>query len=144
MEGAHYQFCDRKEGYILVNVEDGGDFAGKLINEHTGAVTEGGVSVYFSEDRRAYLATGRSGGLDGDVWKIFAANGKQFWSGYNFISGPGQDYRYVDLDTPTWMPNGELVANATCGTDESRKWKMKLVKNNEQWDWAPRKKCPAP
>lgn len=142
MDGVHYYFCDRKEGFILINVEDGGEFTGKLINEQTGAVTEGGVSVSFSEDRRAYLANEYGGGLDGDEWKIYAVNGEVSWYGYNFISAPDKSYRYVDLGMPTWMPNGELVATATCASDENRQWKMKLVKNNGQWDWAPRKKCP--
>ncbi|SFF96236.1 hypothetical protein SAMN05518865_106305 [Duganella sp. CF458] len=77
------------------------------------------------------------------MWKVYAANGKLSWSGYDFIPASDPNYRYADLNTPTWMPNGELVANASCSSDPDRKWKVKLVKNNEQWDWAPRKKCPA-
>ncbi len=141
-DGVQYNFCDRLEGFVLVNVQDGTEFSGKLVNEQTGAVTEGGAKVSFSEDRRAYLATDYAGGLDGDIWKIFAVSGKQSWSGYNFITAGEQRYRYVDLGTPTWMPNGELVATATCSSDRNRKWTMKLVKNYGQWDWAPRKKCP--
>ncbi len=143
MDGVHYTFCDRKEGFILVTVNDGLLFTGKLINEQTGVVTEGGESLNFSDDRRAYLATEQPDGMDGGVWKVYAVNGKLSWSGYNFIPDRDPNYRYADLDTPSWMPNGELVANATCSTDPERKWKVKLVRNNEQWDWAPRKKCPA-
>ncbi|KQV58069.1 hypothetical protein ASE26_24250 [Duganella sp. Root198D2] len=143
LDGVHHYFCDRKEGFILIKVEDGGEFTGKLIDEQTGTVMKGGESVLFSEDRRAYLASEHGDGLDGDVWTIYAVNGQVSWTGYNFISAPDQSYRYVDLGMPAWMPNGELVASATCASDENRKWKMKLVKNNGQWDWAPRKKCPA-
>lgn len=142
LDGVHHKFCDRKEGFILVKVSDGGLFTGKLINEQTGAVTEGGESVYFSEDRRAYLATEQPDGMDGSVWKVYAVNGKLSWSGYNYIPDSDPNYRYTDLDTPTWMPNGELVASAACSSDPERKWKVKLVKNNGQSDWAPRKKCP--
>lgn len=142
LDGVRYSFCDRKEGFILVNVQDGGLFTGKLINEQTGALTEGGESVHFSEDRRAYLASEQPDGMDGSVWKVYAVNGRLSWSGYNYIPDSDPNYRYADLDTPTWMPNGELVANASCSSDPERKWKVKLVKNKEQWDWAPRKKCP--
>jgi len=141
-DGVHHSFCDRKEGFILVNVNDGLLFSGKLINEQTGAVTEGGESVLFSEDRRAYLASEQPDGMDGSVWKVYAVNGKLSWSGYNFMPDKDPNYRYADLDTPSWMPHGELVANATCSLDQNRKWKVKLVKNKDEWDWAPRKKCP--
>lgn len=143
LDGLHHYFCDRKEGFILVKVEDGGLFTGKLVNEQTGAVIDGGESVYFSEDRRAYLASAQPDGMDGSEWKVYAANGKLSWSGYNFIRASDPNERYADLDTPTWMPNGELLANAACSADPDRKWKVKLVKNKDQWDWAPRKKCPA-
>lgn len=142
MDGVHYYFCDRKEGFVLVNVEDAYEFTGKLINEQTGAVTEGGTSVLFSEDRRAYLAASHGGGLDGDAWTVYAVNGETSWSGYNFISDPDKRSRYVDLGMPTWTHNGELVATATCASDQKRQWKMKLVKNHGWWDWAPRKTCP--
>lgn len=142
LAGVHHYFCDRKEGFILLSVQDSDLFTGKLINEQTGAVTEGGESVLFSEDRRAYLTSEQPDGLDGNLWKVYAVNGKLSWSGYSYIPDKNPDYSYAQLDTPTWMPNGELVANATCSLDLNRKWKVKLVKNNDQWDWAPRKKCP--
>jgi len=142
LDGVRYSFCDRKEGFILVNMMDSYLFTGKVINEQTGAVTDGGESVYFSEDRRAYLVSEQPDGMDGSVWKVYSVNGKLSWSGYNYIPDSDPNYRYTDLDTPTWMPSGELLANATCSSDLERKWKVKLVRNNGQWDWAPRKKCP--
>jgi len=142
-DGETYAFCDRKEGFILLLHNDGVLFTGTLINEATGAVAIGGQSVLFSEDRRAYLASEQPDGSDGNTWNIYAVNGKLSWSGYEFIEtarNSGQMYAY--LDTPTWSASGELSANATCVTDEASKWKVKLVKKNESWDWAPRKQCP--
>ena len=141
MDGVHYNFCDRQEGFILVHVDDIYESTGKLINEQTGAVTEGGTSVLFSEDRRAYLASSHGGGLDGDAWHVYSVNGELSWSGFNFITAPDNRSRYVDLRMPAWTPTGELVATATGASDQNRQWKMKLVKNG-WWYWAPSKKCP--
>jgi len=141
MDGVRYYFCDRQEGFILVRVDDIYEATGKLVNEQTGAVTEGGTSVLFSEDRRAYLASSHGGGLDGDAWRVHAVNGELSWSGFNFLSDDDEKHGHVDLSMPTWTPTGELAATATCASDRSRKWKIKLVKNG-WWYWAPRKKCP--
>ncbi len=127
----------------MLNVEDGMSFTGKLINERTGAVTDAGRSVLFSEDRRAYLISEYSNGMDGNEWKVYSVKGDLSWYGYDSTRSDEQGQSGATLRDPVWMPNGELVATAACFTDQARKWKVKLVRQDIVWDWAPRKKCPA-
>ena len=51
LSGTHYHFCDRRDGFILLQVEDESDFTGVLIDEATGRKTEGGEQVLFSNDQ---------------------------------------------------------------------------------------------
>ena len=77
MDGSRVEFCDRQDGYILLQVFEDMESTGKLIDEASGAVTPGGEEVILSPDRRAYFASEQPDGLDGMVWKIYAINGKQ-------------------------------------------------------------------
>ncbi len=141
MDGVHYTFCDRKEGYILVQHNET-SLSGKLINEATGVVTNGGQSVIFSDDRRAYFADEQQDGRDGSDWTIYTADGKKSWSGVSVLESGKPAAMYAFLEAPTWLPSGELAATAYCINEESRKWQVKLVKKNNTWDWTPRKQCP--
>lgn len=46
LAGTHYYFCDRKEGFIFLQVENETLFTGKLINEQTGLITDAGQDVF--------------------------------------------------------------------------------------------------
>ena len=141
MDGTRYEFCDRQDGYILLQFFDDMVFTGKLIDEASGAVTPGGEDVILSPDRRAYFASEQPDGLDGNVWKIYAINGKQSWSGYSFITEPGNaDMAMAYLSAPAWDDKGRFSATAQCAN--SRKtWKTTLTKNAGAWDWSPIVKC---
>lgn len=141
--GVRHEFCDRKDGFMLVGVSDEDVGTGKLVNELTGAVTNGGTTVQFSQDRRAYLAWEQPDGLDGNVLKIYSIDGKLSWSGYSYIEDGSWEYMFASLEELTWLPNGELSATARCVTDYERHWPVKLVKRNGAWSWQPRGKCPA-
>lgn len=140
--GIAYRFCDRGGGFILLRVAEENVFTGLLVDERTGQTLPGGEEVVFSPDGRAYFATEQPSGLDGNHWKIFAANGTLSWSGFSFIPQEGKpDFMQATLSEPTWMPNGELTAVAQCLPNIERKWKVKLIKVSGRWDWRPRKPC---
>lgn len=144
-EGTHYRFCDRKDGFILIAVDNGDLFSGNLINEATGQVTAGGERVVFSADKRAYFTSEQPDGLDGNVWSIYRIDGRRSWSGFSFIPRNGNpDYKSADLFNLKWQTNGELSAEANCAgqIDMNMKWKVKLVKIDGKWDWSPKRKCP--
>jgi hypothetical protein len=144
LSGVHHYFCDRKEGFILLRVEDESLFTGKLINEQTGVVTDAGQDVLFSADRRAYFATEQPDGLDGETWNIYAIDGRRSWSGYSFIPKSNEPLRLsAYLENAKWLPNGEFSATASCGPDSGKKWTVKLVKDKGYWDWKPKKNCPS-
>ncbi|MFB9241782.1 hypothetical protein IV454_19085 [Massilia antarctica] len=138
-----YEFCARKEGFILVRAEDIYLSTGKLINEATGAVTDGGERVTLSPDRRAYFTSSQPDGLDGSVWAIHALDGRKSWEGYSFIPHPVKaGHMAATLSDERWEANGELSAQATCFYGKSAPWRVKLVKSDGAWDWRPRRTCP--
>jgi hypothetical protein len=142
LNGVHYHFCDRRDGYTLVLVEDEADFNGVLIDEATGRKTEAGPEVLFSNDRRAYFAETVPDGLDGQVWTIRAIDGTTSWKGYSFIETT-KDHFDILLDTPAWTDTGEFTAMAQCLGDDKLRWKVKLTKVRGQWQWLPKRTCPA-
>jgi hypothetical protein len=142
LNGVHYHFCDRHDGYTLVLVEDEADFNGVLIDEASGRQTEAGPEVLFSNDRRAYFAETAPDGLDGQVWAIRAADGTTSWSGYSFIE-KSKGVSDTSLDTPAWTDTGEFTAMAQCTADDKLRWKVKLTKVRGQWQWLPKRTCPA-
>lgn len=145
LSGLHYYFCDRKEGFVLLRVEDGSTFTGNLVVEATGQVLPAGQTVLFTPDRKAYWASVQEDGLDGEVWKIYTANGAVSWSGYNFLHEKGEGGRmYAELANPTWAPNGQFIAQAQCLNKLDRTWKVRLTRISGEWDWRPKKACPAP
>ncbi|MEK8033359.1 hypothetical protein AACH06_21280 [Ideonella sp. DXS29W] len=143
--GVHYYFCDRKEGWILLMKLDQTLSTGTLVNEATGKITPGGETVLFSQDKRAYLVSEQPNGMDGNTWAIYATDGRQSWSGYNFIVGQGPNLTaHAYLSEPTWTATGELIAQATCTMNLEITWRAKLVKKDGEWNWQPKKPCPAP
>ena len=140
--GVQHEFCDRKDGFMLVGVSDEDVRTGKLVNELTGAVTNAGSIVQFSNDRRAYLTWEQPDGLDGNRLKIYSIDGKLSWSGFSYIEDGSPDIAFATLEDLTWLPNGELSATARCVSEYERHWPVKLVKRNERWSWQPRGKCP--
>lgn len=143
LSGDHYRFCDRRDGFILLQRNDESDFTGVLIDEATGRKTEGGEEVLFSNDRRAYFATMQPDGLDGQRWTIRAVDGTPSWSGYSFIEKRPGEFD-ATLDTPAWTDTGEFTAMAQCLADSKLRWKVKLTKAGGKWQWLPKRSCPAP
>ncbi|UOD30111.1 hypothetical protein INH39_33015 [Massilia violaceinigra] len=143
LDGVRYEFCQRKEGFILVAHEDGGDFTGKLINEANGNITDAGGTVEFSADRRAYLASSQSNGLDATSLAVHALDGRVSWEGRDYLPHPTKaDSMVATLGKIQWEANGELSAQATCLAGKVAPWRVKLVKSGGAWDWQPRRKCP--
>lgn len=142
LSGDHYRFCDRRDGFILLQRSDESDFTGVLVDEATGRKTEGGAEVLFSNDRRAYFATMQPDGLDGQRWTIRAVDGTPSWSGYSFIERH-KDHIAATLDTPAWTDTGEFTAMAQCLASDRLRWKVKLTKVGGQWQWLPKRTCPA-
>jgi len=140
--GVQHEFCDRKDGFMLVGVSDEDVRTGKLVNEQTGVVTNAGSSVQFSNDRRAYLTWEQPDDLDGDWLKVYSVDGKMSWSGFNYIEDGSPDKMFASLEDVAWLPNGELGATARCVSEYERHWSVKLVKRNDRWSWQPRGKCP--
>lgn len=145
LDGVHYYFCDRKEGFILLFTQDSSLFTGTLINEKTGQVTPGGESVLFSPDRRAYMIAEQPDGLDGQAWKIFAVDGRLSWEGFSFIRNERKSsYMDAELSKPQWTANGEFTATALCITNSDQTWNVTLKKIANKWDWYPKRKCKQP
>lgn len=143
LEGVRYAFCERKDGFILIAHEDGGDFKGKLIDEASGKVTEAGTSVLFSPDRRAYLAKSQSDGLDATSLAIVALDGRRSWQGVDTLPHPTRKGEMTaTLADLRWEANGELSAQATCLAGKAAPWRVKLIKSGSAWDWQPKRKCP--
>jgi hypothetical protein len=143
LSGVHYHFCDRRDGYTLVLVEDEADFNGVLIDETTGKTTDAGPEVLFSNDRRAYFAETVPDGLDGEVWTIRAIDGTVSWKGYSFIETQ-KGFFDILLDAPAWTDTGEFTAMARCAGDGKLRWQVKLTKAGGQWQWLPKRTCPKP
>jgi len=141
LSGVHYHFCDRRDGVVLVTVEDEGDFTGVLVDEASGRKTAAGAEVLFSNDRRAYFAASGADGLDGMVWTIHAIDGTTSWSGYSFIE-KRKGEADATLDTPAWTDTGEFTAMAQCLANDKLRWKVKLTKANGKWQWLPNRTCP--
>ena len=143
MDATRHVFCDRKEGFILIAYTDFSLFTGKLINEATGKVTQGGDSVVLSDDRRAYFASEQPDGLDALVWKIHAIDGRKSWSGYSYIPEAGDWGRMsATLSKEKWGHNGQFTAEATCVFKPAIIWQTTLTKLDGTWDWHPKRTCP--
>jgi len=143
--GTHYQFCDRRDGFVLIAMQDESLFTGKLINEATGAVTDGGVKVLLAPDGQSYFVTEQPDGLDGEVWKTYTTAGKALWSGYSFVTrdGSADSETSIELNAPVWQANGTLSVTASCPGTEIH-WPASLIRKGEQWSWQPQRQCPAP
>lgn len=142
LSGQHYYFCSRGAGYLHFRFEDDSLFTGVLVNEQSGVLMPAGQEVIFSPDLRAYFATEQPEGLDGEVWKIRAADGRPSWSGYSFITRQDRpDTIYATLDQPAWTPSGELTARATCIDGNWTRWQVKLLKIAGDWQWRPLRRC---
>jgi hypothetical protein len=143
LDGVRYAFCARKEGFILIAHEDGGDFTGKLIDEASGKITDAGASVVFSPDRRAYLARSQSDGRDATSLAIYAVDGRRSWRGEDILPHPRKPGEMTaTLADVRWEANGELAAQASCVAGKLAPWRVKLLKSGGGWDWQPKRKCP--
>lgn len=143
LDGQRYEFCERKDGFILLAHDNGDELTGKLVNEATGKVTAGGDSVLFSADRRAYFATSQDNGKDGATWNIYALDGRRSWTGGDYLLHPTKpDYIAAQLSDQRWEASGEFSAQAQCIEGKVAPWRVKLVKSAGGWDWQPRRKCP--
>jgi hypothetical protein len=143
LNGVHYHFCDRRDGFVLLLKEDEADFNGVLVDEASGRQTDAGPEVLFSRDRRAYFAETAPDGLDGQVWTIRAIDGTTSWSGYSFIETK-TGRADILLDAPAWTDTGEFTAMAQCAADGRLRWTVKLTKVGGQWQWLPKRTCPTP
>lgn len=143
--GVRHQFCDRRDGFVLLLVQQDVFFTGKLVNEQTGAVIPAGQRVLFSPDRRAYLAAIQPNGLDGMEWEVRAVDGRLSWQGYDFIPADPNVSIQASLEDPAWTAKGELTAVARCVTDLDRTFPVKLVRLKAGWTWkpSPATRCPA-
>jgi hypothetical protein len=141
MGSRQYRFCDRQEGWILLEHDEDMVFSGVLINEATGVMLPCGQQVLFSLDRRAYFDAFQPNGLDGEVWEIRFADGRQSWTGYNFIE-KDKGSIYAPLLEPRWLPSGQFVAIAHCLWNHDETWQATLTKKDGRWDWQPVKRCP--
>ena len=141
LDGKHHYFCDRRDGFVLLQVEGGSDFTGVLIDEADGKTIEAGKEVLFSNDRRAFFARVQPDGLDGEAWTIRAADGTPSWSGYSFIEQRKGEIA-ATLETPAWTDTGEFTATAQCLADDKLRWKVKLTKAGGKWQWLPKRACP--
>ncbi|MFP5394369.1 MAG: hypothetical protein ACLGI6_22990 [Gammaproteobacteria bacterium] len=142
-EGDFYRYCERKDGFILIRHVDGHLDSGKLINEATGDIVPGGARVLFSQDRRAYLAIFEKDGSEGSHWRVYAADGRLSWDGYDYLHPPGNlGWVLAYMVQPSWDERGRLSAEARCESDPKRAWKVTLVKVGATWDWRPAPKCP--
>jgi hypothetical protein len=141
LSGVHYQFCDRRDGFIFLAMDDETVRTGVLIDEASGRMTGAGTEVLFSNDRRAYFATTQPDGLDGQAWTIRAIDGTTSWKGYSFIETTKGHFDIL-LDTPAWTDTGEFTAMAQCVGDDKLRWKVKLTKVGGRWQWLPKRTCP--
>jgi hypothetical protein len=147
LDNVQYRFCDRQNGYILIQAAEQMDWGGQLIVESTGEKQEAGDLLIFSKDHKAYFASSNIDGLDGNVWKVnFSDTGISSWEGYSFIVDPSKDglYALAWLSDPKWTDRGELVATASCLNSEKHipDHTVKLIKGkNGEWDWSPKNKC---
>lgn len=145
LSGVHYTFCDRRDGFILIAVDDEALGTGLLVNEASGQASRVGHDILFSPDRRAYLAMEQPDGMDGARWKIHAVDGTLSWSGYSFIPREGKVSEFTaSLDTPAWTDTGEFTAMAQCVGPSETRWKVKLIKAKGSWQWLPKRQCPRP
>jgi hypothetical protein len=133
LENIAYYFCTSHDGYTLIRWDDSNWFTGELIDERNGKVLPGGSSVWFSPDRRAYLTEHQEDGMEGQVWTIYWADGREAWRGENYFPlDPHRPDAYVQLTDPAWTSNGELTAKPYGGDPTPL---AKLVKVNGKWDW---------
>lgn len=144
MRFVRYRFCDRKDGFILIGHSSFDVATGKLINEATGKVTPAGYRVVLSPDRRAYFAAEQPDGLDGNVWLIHALDGRQSWSGFNYIPHAQDTGRMTAyLADAAWEPDGRFSAQAQCVFQRTTEWKVTLTNHGGKWDWRPKRACPS-
>ncbi|WP_407469677.1 hypothetical protein ABFU43_03940 [Xanthomonas campestris pv. raphani] len=143
LEGEDYRFCDRRDGYLLLQHRDGGTFAGTLIDTRTGTQTPGGLRVVIAPDRNRYLATAQPDGMDGEEWQVLSIGGKQLASTTNALlsDDAAEPGIIATLDAPQWSTAQQLQATATCLSDETQQWQVRLVEQAGRWHWQPRRDC---
>ncbi|WP_426788460.1 hypothetical protein [Xanthomonas campestris] len=143
LEGEDYRFCDRRDDYLLLQHRDGGTFAGTLIDARTGTQTPGGLRVVIAPDHSRYLATAQPDGMDGEEWQVLSIGGKQLASTTNaLLSDDAAEPGIIAmLDAPQWSTAQQLQATATCLSDETQQWQVRLVERAGRWQWQPRRDC---
>ncbi|MFS8426765.1 hypothetical protein EIQ28_00395 [Xanthomonas campestris pv. plantaginis] len=143
LDGEDYRFCDRRDGYLLLQHRDGGTFAGTLIDARTGTQTPGGLRVVIAPDHSRYLATAQPDGMDGEEWQVLSIDGKQLASTTNALlsDDAAEPGIIATLDAPQWSTAQQLQATATCLSDETQQWQVRLVEQAGRWQWQPRRDC---
>ncbi|MEA9563751.1 MULTISPECIES: hypothetical protein [unclassified Xanthomonas] len=142
LDGAEYRYCDRRDAYVLLHHRDGDSFAGVLIDTRSGKQLPGGTQVVISPDRSRYLAVVQVDGMDGEQWRVLDFNKRTLISTTSMLLSQDATTGIAELSAPQWFGT-QLQATATCLSDDTQHWQVRLANAQGAWDWQPRRACDA-
>ncbi|MCC8624035.1 hypothetical protein [Xanthomonas vesicatoria] len=142
LDGAEYRYCDRGDAYVLLHHRDGDSFGGVLIDIRSGRQLPGGIEVVIAPDRSRYLAVTQSDGMDGEQWRVLDFNKRPLISTTSMLLSQDGATGIAELSAPTWFGT-QLQATATCLSDDTQQWQVRLTNAQGAWNWQPRRACDA-
>ncbi|MCC4635081.1 hypothetical protein [Xanthomonas dyei] len=142
LDGAEYRYCDRRDAYVLLHHRDGDSFAGVLIDTRSGKQLPGGTQVVISPDRSRYLAVVQVDGMDGAQWRVLDFNQRTLITTTSMLLSQDATTGIAELSAPQWFGT-QLQATATCLSDDTQHWQVRLANAQGAWNWQPRSACDA-
>lgn len=142
LDGAEYRYCDRRDAYVLLHHRDGDTFSGVLIDTRSGEQLPGGTQVVIAPDRSRYLAVAQRDGMDGEQWRVMDFNRRVLISTTSMLLSRDGTTGIAELSAPQWFGT-QLQATASCLSDDTQHWQVRLANAQGAWNWQPRRTCDA-
>ena len=121
----------------LIGHGDGDLSTGALLDDKTGRLLPGGVSMSFSPDRKMYLSVSQMNGDYFSDWKLYAINGKLLWAGESGIASESGKV-LAEFKGSYWSSSGELLTEYV--DSKNKKIVLKLTRiADEKWEWVQQK-----
>lgn len=136
----HFLFCDLRQGFALIGVQEGMQLSGRLLDLKNGRITEAGPELQIKADRSAYFYSRHEAGPRLQQWQIRNTAGLLLWQGKNQLTGSDGAIKAY-LQDAQWQPSGELGAKASCTNGMEHAWPVKLLKQRGEWSWQPLRRC---
>jgi len=137
-DGVRWVYCgyDGSLGYHLIGKADADGFSGTLLDDRSGSLLPGGLTVLFAPNRTMYLSSEQPDGQYGETLTLRSRGGAVLWNGYGgFLAADGSTVPGL-FENLHWGKDNRLIASV----EPSGKQRMTVAltrRANGKWEWVP-------